>query len=205
MGRHVLVYAPLLGCAVLAVLARADEASFRVLVREDSVLEWAQVGAYVIASVAAAFVARRAHGAVRLAYVALAVSALAAIGEEISWGQRLFELATPESLAVANAQEELSVHNVGAAETGTRAILLVAALYGAVAPFVRRAQRLWPLVPPRELVSAFGVVVGYFAVRFALLPEPTYMQAKFSEWPEFCFAAAVAVAAVHTLRRVRVS
>ena len=33
-------------------------------------------------------------------------------GEEISWGQRLFGLATPEFLAAVNVQDELNFHNV---------------------------------------------------------------------------------------------
>lgn len=33
-------------------------------------------------------------------------------GEEISWGQRIFNVQTPEALAEINAQEELNVHNI---------------------------------------------------------------------------------------------
>ena len=57
-------------------------------------------------------------------------------------------------------------------------------------------------MPPRVLVPAFGVVAVYFGIRFALLSSATYGQAKFSEWPEFCFAAAVALTAVSTLQSI---
>jgi hypothetical protein len=126
----------------------------------------------------------------------LAVAAVLAIGEELSWGQRLFHLTTPESVAAANHQQELNVHNLGGAETMTRLVMFGAALYGATIPFVRRPG---PFVPPRVLVPAFAVVAAYFAARFAVLPHPTYAQAKFSEWPELCFAAAVALTAYSTL------
>lgn len=33
-------------------------------------------------------------------------------GEEISWGQRIFNLQTPEALKYANKQQEISVHNL---------------------------------------------------------------------------------------------
>jgi len=33
-------------------------------------------------------------------------------GEEISWGQRIFNLQTPEALSAVNAQQELNVHNI---------------------------------------------------------------------------------------------
>jgi hypothetical protein len=143
-------------------------------------------------------VAHRTHGFVSLAYGLLAVAALGAIGEELSWGQRLFHLTTPESVAAANRQQEMNLHNLASVESTMRFALLAAAAYGATLPLFRRPG---PFVPPRALVPAFAVVAVYFGVRAALLPQPTYAQAKFSEWPEFCFAAALALTALSTLSR----
>jgi hypothetical protein len=200
VAARVALVPPLLGCVLIAALAVLHEGAFRAVVREDSVLEWAQVGAYAFAVIAATGVAHRTGGVVRVAYAGFALAAVAAIGEEISWGQRLFDLTTPESVAPSNRQEELNLHNVAGAESPTRLLLLAAAFYAAVAPLVLRRG---PFVPPRWLVPAFAVAVAYFAIRFAFLPRPTYAQAKFSEWPEFCFAGAVALAAGETLRRTR--
>ena len=191
--------APVLGCVLLAVLAVAHGHLFNAIVREDSVLEWGEVCAFGVAAVASALVAHRTDGFVRVAYALLAIAALAAIGEELSWGQRLFHVTTPETLATANRQHELNVHNLFEVES-TDFVLLAAALYGATVPHLRRPG---PFVPPRTLVPAFAVVAAYFGIRVAFLPEPTYAQAKFSEWPEFCFAAAVALTALSTLSRSR--
>ena len=191
------IAAPLLGSVLLVVLAVTQLRVFDAVVREDSVLEWGEVFAYGAVVVISARVAQRTHGLVRVAYGLLAVAAVGAIGEEISWGQRLLHLTTPESLAAANHQHELNLHNLTAAESATRLVLLAAALYGATLPLVRRPG---PFVPPRALVPAFAVVVAYFSVRFAFLSTPTHAQAKFSEWPEFLFAAAVALTALSTLR-----
>jgi hypothetical protein len=169
-----------------------DEGAFRALVREDSVIEWAEVLAYACAFVFSVRIARERSGLVAAAYALLAVAAVVAIGEELSWGQRLFGLGTPEPLAAANRQGELNVHNMVDADSPTRLALLVASVYAVAAPFVFRPG---PFVPPRVLASAFGVVTAYFAVRFVFMPEPTYVQAKFSEWPELCFAVAVALTA----------
>jgi hypothetical protein len=163
---------------LLAVLAVVDDGAFRAVVREDSVLEWAEVGSYAVAVIAAVGVARRTRGLVRIAYAGLALAAFVAIGEELSWGQRLFGLTTPESVVAANRQAELNLHNVAGAESPARLLLFVAASYGVVAPLVLRRG---PFVPPRWLVPAFAVAVAYFGIRFALLPRPTYAQAKFSE------------------------
>ena len=67
---------------------------FDALVREDSPLEWGEVCAYGVAAVISARVALRTRGFVRLAYGLLAFAALVAIGEELSWGQRLFHVTT---------------------------------------------------------------------------------------------------------------
>jgi hypothetical protein len=190
---------PVVGSALLAALAVAQRNVFDALVREDSVLEWGEVCAYGVAAVISARVALRTGGFVRLAYGLLAVTAVAAIGEELSWGQRLFHVTTPEAVAAANRQEELNLHNLSSVESATRFVLLAAALYGAMLPLWRRPG---PFVPPRALVPAFAVVAVYFGVRLALLSEPTYAQAKFSEWPEFCFAAALALTAYSTLSRL---
>ena len=191
---------PPVGCAILVVLAFVHEGAFRSIVREDSVLEWSEVGAYAIAAVTAAQIAWRARGVVRSAYVGLACASAIAIGEELSWGQRVVNATTPERVAAANRQHELNLHNLVGAESKTRLVLLAAAVYGMLAPLVLRPG---PFVPPRLLAAAFAVPVVYFSVRFTLLPEPTYVQAKFSEWPELCFAAAVALASRGALTQVR--
>lgn len=194
---YVAAATPLVGCLLLAALAVAQAHWFNAVVREDSILEWAEVCALGAAAVVSALVAHRAAGFVRVAYGLLAFAALAAIGEELSWGQRLFHVTTPETFATANRQHELNVHNLFEVES-TDFVLLAAALYGATAPLLRRPG---PFVPPRALVPAFAVVAVYFGIRLAFLSEPTYAQAKFSEWPEFCFAAAVALSALAALRR----
>ena len=196
---HIAAVTPVLGSALLAVLAVTQRHLFDAIVREDSVLEWGEVFAYGAALVVSARIARRADGVVRVAYGLLAIAAFGAIGEEVSWGQRLLHLTTPETIAVANDQQELNLHNLGAVESTTRLVLLFAALYAATLPLFRRPG---PFVPQRALVPAFAVVAVYFGARFAFLPHPTYAQAKFSEWPEFCFAAAVALTAYSTSARL---
>jgi hypothetical protein len=195
---YVTAVTPVLGCALLAALAVTQRGVFDAIVREDSVLEWGEVGSYVAVVAIGVLVARRSHGFVRVAYALLAVGAFAAVGEELSWGQRLFGVQTPEALATANRQHELNFHNLSDVESAMRLVLLGAATYGALLPLLRRPG---PFVPPRALVPAFAVVAVYFGVRLAFWPEPTYAQAKFSEWPEFCFAAAVALTALSTLSR----
>ena len=52
----------------------------------------------------------------QLVYLGLALLFFFGAGEEISWGQRIFGLKTPESLAQFNKQDELNLHNLSAME-----------------------------------------------------------------------------------------
>lgn len=94
-------------------------------------------------------------------------------GEEISWGQRIFGLETPDYLREINAQDEITLHNivVGGKQLTktvfggglTIAILLyllaLPALYGKSRLVMRIADRLaWPVPSRRHAVM--GVVAS---------------------------------------------
>jgi len=48
----------------------------------------------------------------QLVYLGFAILFLFGAGEEISWGQRIFNVQTPDSLNAINAQGEITVHNI---------------------------------------------------------------------------------------------
>ena len=188
-----LLVGPLLGAVLVALVSRST-GLYRVLVREDGLLEWAQVIAYVwviaFAVVAAPRLWRSGYPRSTLVVVALAFVSLVSVGEELSWGQRLIGFGTPE-IAASNRQGELNLHNDARFEAAFRMGILAVGVYGVVAPFVVR--RRTPLVPPRRLVMFFAVVAAYYTVRVLLFEAPTYVEAKYSEWPETCLAVALAL------------
>jgi hypothetical protein len=51
-------------------------------------------------------------GLKRLAVIGLALLFFVAAGEEISWGQRIFNIETPEAIKQSNVQQELTIHNL---------------------------------------------------------------------------------------------
>ena len=57
---------------------------------------------------------RDGHSSRLKPYVALGIAGLffLAAGEEISWGQRIFGIETPDALREANRQEEINLHNL---------------------------------------------------------------------------------------------
>ncbi len=48
----------------------------------------------------------------RLSYLALALLFLFGGGEELSWGQRIFNFETPEAVGASNYQDEFNIHNL---------------------------------------------------------------------------------------------
>jgi hypothetical protein len=48
----------------------------------------------------------------RLSYLVLALILIFGAGEEISWGQRIFNIETPQELQKENAQDEINIHNL---------------------------------------------------------------------------------------------
>ena len=188
-----LLVGPLLGAVLVALASRSTDL-YRLLVREDALFEWAQVIVYLyvigFALVAAPRLWRSGCPTSTAVIGGLALVSLLSVGEELSWGQRLIGFGTPE-IAASNRQGELTLHNDARFEGAFRMGILTVGVYGFVAPFVVR--RRTPLVPPRRLVMFFAVVAAYYTARVLFLETPTYVEAKYSEWPETCLAMAFAL------------
>lgn len=110
--------------------------------------------------------------------VPLVVLSVLVGGEEISWGQRLFGFGTPESLADANVQGEVNLHNIEGVHGTVRAAVVLFFLVGFV--LLPLAVRFWPVVaaqvsrlrfpvPPLVLAPLVLVAVA-FMVGDRLIP-----------------------------------
>jgi hypothetical protein len=197
-----LLTAPFVGAALFGLVALLP-GLYNALVREDSLLESLQFIAYAAASVLAAATSWRLWRAGRRGLGALflfACCCLFAAGEEISWGQRVLGFGTPEDVAAVNGQEELNLHDFVEVQGKFNLGLALASLYGLAAPWLVRRPAL--AVPPIALGGAFLTMLAYISVRAEFFPHPGHELAKFSEWPETCFALALAVFALLAWRRV---
>ena len=114
----------------------------------------------------------------RRALLVLAIVFVFGAGEEISWGQRILGLETPESLESINDQGEINLHNLKPV-TGMSYQLFLAGWYSfvLVAPLLaalsggarRRLERLVPLVP-LPLGALF--IVNYVASQISVFAVP---------------------------------
>ncbi len=111
--------AALTAIMVLCYLALLlDDGATTWLIREDHPIEMGGALALLAASIGCLALWRRVRGDARWSLVRqLSLLALAALfffgfGEELSWGERIFGFAPPESVAKANHQHEFNVHNL---------------------------------------------------------------------------------------------
>ena len=65
-----------------------------------------------------AFQRRDVSWFIPVSYLSLSALFLFGGGEEISWGQRIFDIKTPEALSIINLQDELNFHNLLILDSG---------------------------------------------------------------------------------------
>ncbi len=98
-----------------------DESKIKFLTKEDGIIE--SIGAlwYLFASIILIILYYRDKTGYNLLgikskrnifYLLLGLLLFVAFGEEISWGQRIFNFETAESIKEINAQEEFNIHNL---------------------------------------------------------------------------------------------
>ncbi len=109
---------------VFVAWVHADPAGMHVWLGEDGPIEWASSAFFGLASLGFLVAARRSDflrtkttGPRYLMILAWAALMFVFMGEEISWGQRLFDLKTPEALNRINGQGEINIHNIGWVDT----------------------------------------------------------------------------------------
>jgi hypothetical protein len=111
-----LIFLMAAGAYVMSRMMSNDVFTMHWMAREDGVLEWLTV--FALFSCAAACWLRcwtlRKHASnVFLSCMALSGAVFFfGMGEEISWGQRLFGIETPDFLSKVNAQKETNLHNL---------------------------------------------------------------------------------------------
>jgi tetratricopeptide (TPR) repeat protein len=92
------------------LMARYFPFAYIVATYEDLVGEWAQVY-FFTATMLLAIIHATKYRQFRLFYGLLALACFYVAGEEISWGQRIFDIESPEFFRQHNLQKETNLHN----------------------------------------------------------------------------------------------
>jgi len=203
----------LVAVAVL-VLHLTQHAALEVLCAEDGLSESLQFSFFVTAGTLFWACGRRQDGWGRVS--ALAFSALCCFiaGEEISWGQRVFDVATPSYLAAINVQGETNLHNID----GVLRVVRIVGLFGIAGLFVglplslphseylqRQCRRFGVPIYPVSALSVPITSLAFLAVpRLVWRPRAAYAEIifNFDEIGELFLASSLLILAMSTLLRV---
>jgi hypothetical protein len=146
-------------------------------------------------------------------YVGLCCCLFFLMGEEISWGQRLFGWHTPTNYAVINKQAETNIHNIYGVGLTFKWVHLTIAAYGAIPPLViwrsslfrRYRQRLSLVIPHYTLLPYFALPMLWRV--YANLVDPPrrlyFVVEKYSEVMELVLAIGFFLFMVFQLRTRR--
>lgn len=175
-----------LSCAALAVAYSATAERFftseqlSLINDEDGVIEYGTALFFLGTSVASVVLARRDRARRGRVIILLffAIAFFFACGEEISWGQRILGIETPELLKDKNIQSEINVHNM-LGPMLDHLFLLGVLVYGIVAPLLAWRSRFFhKLFDYVGLpIGSLGLAVGFLTATFIwvgsfLLGEP---------------------------------
>jgi hypothetical protein len=157
---------------------------FTYLALEDGIVETASALGYFLAVgvlIAIAVVLRKYRGPYRMLWMFLLVGGGLVLfvmgGEEISWGQRIFNLATPDAL-MGNHQRELNLHNF-ASKLTEDVIYSLAVVWLAFIPFINqrtgilnKLRSITIFIPAQYLVFIGAITTIYYSTEWIWYAEP---------------------------------
>ncbi len=155
------------------------------LIREDSGIEYTQAFLYFLSSivsglVSVTFLRNRMvlHG---ILYGILAIGLLFTSLEEISWGQRIFNIENSGYFEQRNVQNEISIHNLDTFQPLLHKIYLLVGAYGTlgwlfVLPFASRVKRKYQhivnFVVPDWFLSSYFFFTFFIYTLFEYVIRP---------------------------------
>ena len=150
---------------------------FHRLLREDSLIEYLGfffllgTGVFLL-STGFIHLKRGSPKGLVLIFLAAGMLFIWAAGEEISWGQRIFSIETPEALSAINYQRELNIHNINKRlfQRGFRHLTTLLVFVSAISFFLKKERIQGIPVPDTLLVYAFLLMPAYTSYR-EIIPE----------------------------------
>ena len=200
-----LFWLPLLSLAALLLGAAIYRPAYDRLLQEDYPVEWGQFACCLFAGVVAVLAVRPSIRQRRWVLAGLlglwAVGCFFLAGEEISWGQRVFGIATPGDFRT-NQQDEMNLHNFAGGfdpEAAFRQAQLLLSLVLAgltVNGRLRGVQpgTFWRIVAPPVCALPLFLTMPAYRIYRLFTPAEMNFAVRLQEWAEFCQYLGMAVA-----------
>ena len=138
----------------------------RIFTKEDGLIEYTTAFLFLITSGWAAYLAfRMPETKRRLIFFFLAVGFFFCFGEELSWGQRIFNFATPDIFQKVNVQDEFNLHN-SLGYAADHVFIIGVIFFGSIIPvLVYRYRALHHFIDLTGLpVASLGLAFGFAIV-----------------------------------------
>ena len=200
-----------------AAAALAGKGVYKWFTHEDGCAEWLQVvfdsGALVLGALCTQHLQRQGRRGAAALYALVCLGLVFVLGEELSWGQRIFGWGTPETFVAANKQEETNLHNIYGVGEMFKWIQLLVGAYGTLLPLLVLGRELSPRQRDwARLVVPHWLLIPYFAPLcvwrfYRNLFEPPqrfyYVIAEYNEVLELALAMALFLFMLYQLRAWR--
>lgn len=176
---------PLFCVAVLYIIFIKKEGFFARLIAEDSIFETIQFHLYFFSAIFSFFVfkylKKREEKKWKVyAFLLLSLAFCFIAFEEISWGQRILGLNTPEWIAERNAQRETTLHNLNPIQLKMHYLYIVIGVYGVLSRaflqifFRKHFTKLEIFTPEYFLIPYFLLAIIFWtSLNTFLLPHLT--------------------------------
>ena len=125
---------------IIIYFAIFDVHGYTILIKEDGIIEYVSAIFWFIAAITVCYSTTklsRIHisRSQLLWNVLLMAFFIACCGEELSWGQRIFHLETPQLLKSVNVQKEITLHNIFCTSFFENIFFLISVIFFLVIPY----------------------------------------------------------------------
>jgi len=147
---------------------------YHLFIAEDGPVEWLQFTFFLLASIFSFLTAlsffKKKNFWLGSVFFILSFGLFFVAGEEISWGQRILGIATPEEIAQKNVQNETTIHNLDFFQGKLPQIYILIGLWGSfgwiiVSKFKKRLLGLKNFSPQKIFLSIsslfFFIILGF--------------------------------------------
>lgn len=162
---------------IFILLEKFQSELFIDILEEDGIAETFQFLLYFLSSIFLYKSSKKITGKTKIIYLILFIGLIFVAGEEISWGQRILGIETPESYKQINQQNEITLHNINFIHFNLlhEAFMLVG-LIGSISHFFIKKfiknKQISILFPEKFLYFGFLLTfLYYFAYHYYLDPK----------------------------------
>jgi len=172
------------------LLRKNDVILYLDLVQEDLLVENITSGIYFISSLIAAQISLSLYKQKKLfsaLYLFLAFGMFFVSGEEISWGQRIIDITSPQFFIEHNSQRETTIHNLYPIQKILHQSYILVGLFGAFSwlfliGFQKKTNSSIYLISPTWYISSYFFQVTLFYTYFEYIrPKNDFLSLSFQD------------------------